>query len=156
SSVMVPFGVPSLADQRKLAYDDIAGISEIYAGPVPPTGVIRGLVRSPGGTVLGAHVVAVNQDGTPVVSTLSQPDGTYVLRLLPPGAYKIYAEPLDLPVSPSNLASWYAGSKTDFGTTYLGSGTSFADATPIEVTAGSSVAVADIAVLQKNPTGLNI
>src|SRR5207249_8148431 len=30
SSVMVPFGVPSQLDQRTLAYDDIAGVMEMY------------------------------------------------------------------------------------------------------------------------------
>src|SRR5262245_16497003 len=93
SSVMVPFGAVSQLDQRTLSYDDIAGITEIY--PLTPAeggiGQIRGTVRIGGALLFGANIVAVNADGTPIVSTLSQPDGTYILRFLPAGAYRIYA-----------------------------------------------------------------
>src|SRR5207247_366332 len=71
SSVMVPFGVPAQLDQRTLAYDDIAGIMEIY-GTASGTGQIRGTIEADGTPVFGAHVVAVTSDGTPIVSTLSQ------------------------------------------------------------------------------------
>src|SRR5262245_8116184 len=99
SSVMVPFGVTSQLDQRTLAYDDVAGVTEIYPkAPLPPVGQIQGVVRSGGTGILGAHVVAVNSAGTALVSALTQPDGSYLLRFLPPGTYTVFAEPLDLPV----------------------------------------------------------
>src|SRR5262245_1710941 len=123
SSVMVPFGVPSQLDQRTLAYDDIAGITEIYPKPSASVGVgqIRGVVRSGGTPILGAHVVAVNANGIALVSTLSQADGSFVLRFLPEGAYKIFGEPLDLPVTKDNIGGgFYANTRTDFGTTYFG------------------------------------
>src|SRR5262245_21233735 len=56
SSLMVPFGVTSQLDQRTLAYDDIAGITEIYpkASAAVGVGQIRGVVRSGGVPILGA------------------------------------------------------------------------------------------------------
>ena len=62
SSVMVPFGSPGVADQRTLAYDDIAGVSEIYPNGIPLAGWIRGLVTLNKAPVFGAHVVALNRD----------------------------------------------------------------------------------------------
>src|SRR5262249_2898415 len=102
SSVMVPFSSASQLDQRTLSYDDIAGMMEIYPKNLPPVGQIQGTIQS-GSAVSGAHVVAVDSGGSPVVSTLSQPDGSYLLRFIPPGAYRVYAEPLDLPVTRDNL-----------------------------------------------------
>src|SRR5438046_10441232 len=95
---MVPFGVPSQLDQRTLAYDDIAGIMEMY-GTASGTGQIRGTIEADGTPVFGAHVVAVNSDGTPIVATLSQRDGSYILRFLPPDTYAVYAESLDVSVT---------------------------------------------------------
>src|SRR5262249_49206813 len=109
SSVMVPFGVTSQLDQRTLAYDDIAGITDIYpiASTVTGLGQIRGTLRLGTAAVFGANVVAVNNDGTAIVSTLSQKDGTYILKYLPPGSYRVYAEPVDLPVSLTNVSGFY-------------------------------------------------
>src|SRR5439155_24031483 len=99
---MVPFGVPSQLDQRTLAYDDVAGIMEIY-GTASGTGQIRGTIQADGTPVFGAHVVAVNSGGTPIVSTLSQRDGSYVLSSLPPDTYRVYAEALDGTMTRLNL-----------------------------------------------------
>jgi hypothetical protein len=158
SSVMVPFGVTSQLDQQTLAYDDIAGITELY--PKPSTtvsvGQIRGVVRSGGTPVLGAHVVAVSNAGTALVSTLSQPDGSYTLRFLPEGTYKVFAEPLDLPVSKDNIGGgFYANARTDFGTTYFGNVSTQTDARPIALSAGA-ISTADIDTLPKSSTGLNL
>jgi hypothetical protein len=161
SSVMVPFGATGQVHQRTLAYDDIAGVSEIY--PVPSAqasfGQIRGSVMNGVSPVFGAHVVAVDQAGTVWVSTISQPSGSYVLRFLPPGSYKVFAEPMDLPVNEQNLGGggtgFYRNLRTDFGTTYFGNVANFYDAAPVQVSAGIAAA-ADIRVLPKGTTGLNL
>jgi Matrixin/IPT/TIG domain len=158
SSVMVPFGTTSQLDQQTLAYDDIAGITELY--PKPSTtvsvGQVRGVVRSGGTPVLGAHVVAVSNAGTALVSTLSQPDGSYTLRFLPEGTYKVFAEPLDLPVTKDNIGGgFYANTRTDFGTTYFGNVSTQTDAPPIALSAGA-ISTADIDTLPKSSTGLNL
>jgi hypothetical protein len=161
SSVMVPFAAPSQLDQRTLAYDDIAAITEIYpkAGALPPSGQIQGVIRSGTAVVFGANVVAVDSEGTALVSTLSQPDGSYSLRFLPPGSYRVFAEPLDLPVTRDNIgggsAGFYSNIRTDFGTTYFPNVSNQAQARTVTVAAGGS-AIADIQTLPKSPTGLNL
>jgi hypothetical protein len=158
SSVMVPFGAPSQLDQRTLAYDDIAGVTEIYPNPAALAGAgqIRGTIRAGGTGIPGAHVVAVNSEGTPLVSTLSQPDGSYLLRFLPPGAYRVFAEPLDQPVTKDNIGGgFYTAARTDFGTTYFGEVSTLTEAPGVTVNAGGT-ATADIATLPKSATGLNL
>ena len=98
-------------------------------------GQIRGTIRSGAAALFGAHVVAVDADGTGVVSTLSQSDGSYVLRFLPPGQYRVFAEPLDLPVTKDNLSGFFGSARTDFGTTYFGNVASFSDARLVPVAA---------------------
>src|SRR5262249_32258845 len=120
------------------------------------TGQIRGNVRSGNTGLLGAQVVAVSANGIVMVSALSQPDGSYVLRFLPAGSYKIFAEPLDLPVTKDNIGGgFYSNTRTDFGTTYFGNASAQAEARPITVTAGGT-ATANIDVLPRNSTGLNL
>src|SRR5438093_3314240 len=161
SSVMAPFAAVSQLDQRTLSYDDIAGVSEIYpkASTAPAVGQIRGIIQTGAAAVFGAHVVALERDGTALVSTLSQPDGSYVLGFLPAGAYRLMAEPLDLPVTEQNIGggatSFYRNLKVDFGTTYFGNVGTFTEAQTVDVVAGSASA-ADIQVLPRSSTGLNL
>ncbi len=161
SSVMVPFAAVSQLDQRTLSYDDIAGVSEIYpkASTAPAVGQIRGIIQTGAAAVFGAHVVALERDGTALVSTLSQPDGSYVLGFLPAGAYRLMAEPLDLPVTEQNIGggatSFYRNLKVDFGTTYFGNVGTLTEAQSVDVVAGSATA-ADIQVLPRSSTGLNL
>jgi hypothetical protein len=161
SSVMAPFAAPSQLHQRTLAYDDIAGVTEIYPNPLALTGVgrIRGTIRSGNAAVFGANVVAVSSDGTSLVATLSQRDGSYVLQLLPPGSYRVFAEPLDLPVIKDNIGGgatgFYSTIRTDFGTTYFGNVSTLSEALTIPLTAGAS-ATADILTLPPNATNLNL
>ena len=161
SSVMVPFGVPAQLDQRTLAYDDIAGVMEIYPNPsaMPPTGQIRGTIQSGTNPLFGAHVVAVDSTGTAVASTLSQLDGSYVLRFLPPDLYRVAAEPLDGPVTPQNIGGgtngFYSTSNTNFGTTYFGNVSTLVEATPVDVGPDHD-ASADIHVFPASASGLNL
>lgn len=158
SSVMVPFGAISTLDQRNLSYDDIAGIVEIYprASALPPVGQIRGTILAGTTRVFGAHVVAVGANGTAQVGTLTQPDGTYLLRYLPPGTYRVFAEPLDLPVTEQNIStSFYHNIKTDFGTTYFGGVSTLGEAQSINVPSAGT-AVADFQTLPASSTGLNL
>ena len=99
SSVMTAYGTPSQLDQRTLAYDDMAGVTEIYPNPstIAALGGIAGTVFAGETPVFGAHVVALDANGTPLVSTLSLPDGSFQILFLPGGTYHLYAEPLDGP-----------------------------------------------------------
>jgi hypothetical protein len=161
SSVMVPFGAVSQLSQRTLAYDDIAGVVEIYPKTFSnsPVGQIRGTIRSGATTVFGANVVAVDSSGTAMVSTLSQPNGAYILRFLPPGEYRVYAEPLDLPVTRDHISGgsmgFYGSIRTDFGSTYFGDVSALTEARPVTV-AANDIATADIQTLPKSATSLNL
>ena len=70
------------------------------------TGSARGVVRSgTGSPVYGAHVVIVDSADRPVASTMSDPDGSYQVNGLEPGAYSAYAEALDGPLTPTETPS---------------------------------------------------
>ena len=160
SSVMVPFGVPSQLDQRTLAYDDIAGVMEIYPNlsATPPTGQIQGTIQSSGDGVFGAHVIAIGSSGTAVSSTLSQKDGSYTLQFLPPDTYRIAVEPLDGPVTVQNIGGtngFYGSSNTNFGTTYSGNVSTLTEAALVDVAPGQT-ATADIKILPASTSGLNL
>ncbi len=156
SSVMTPFAAVNSLDLRTLQYDDMAGVAELYPkASNPPVGSIQGRITAGSAPVFGAHVVAVDTDGTALVSTLSVADGSYTLRFLPPGDYRIYAEPMDMPVNDQNLGGFYRNLKTDFGTTYSGNVARLADARAVTVSA-SSIASMDISVLPKSATSLNV
>ncbi len=89
----------------RLAWDDIAAINTNY--PMPGidliSGAITGRVRMEGAPVFGAFVVAVDEDGVVAASALSLPDGSYRIDRLPPGKYTLYVEPLDGPMTPSQI-----------------------------------------------------
>ena len=111
-AVMFPFAPDILTT---LSYDDVAGISSLYPQGTPDvaTGSISGKVRLSGSSVFGAHVFAnsttsalpfANVRKTPI-GTLTLTDGSYTIRGVPPDSYLVVAEPLDLPVTDSDV-SW--------------------------------------------------
>ena len=81
---------------RPLTADDTAGLSILYpsAAFARTTGSLRGRVAA-GGTGLNmASVVAISPNG-PVISSLTNPDGTYRIDGIPAGvAYFVYAHPV--------------------------------------------------------------
>jgi hypothetical protein len=157
SSVMSPFGLPGQVDQRVLQYDDVAAVSEIYPAGSLTVGRITGLVRSGSQSVKGAHVVAVDADGTPRVSTLSATDGSFSIPFLPGGNYRIYAEPLDGPISESSVSGFYAPVNTNFGTTYYPSASTLDTGLTVPVVVGAATTpVYTINVLPRSASSLNI
>ncbi len=114
SAVMFPWVGPE--DSGGLDSDDRIALAQIYpegAGKMGPPR-IRGAVRLPRGGVFGAQVVAVDANGAPVSSTLTGTDGTFELAGLPPGHYRVYAEPLDGPVETKNLSGVWRDVQTGF------------------------------------------
>jgi hypothetical protein len=158
SSVMAPFASQDQTDQRVPQYDDIAGVTEIYPDPIstPAVGVIQGSVTSNGADVFGAHVVAMDSGGTVLTSTMSARDGTYTIRFLPVGDYRVYAEPLDQPVSSQHIPGFYSTLSTDFGTTYYGDTRFQSEASTVGVSSGGTSSGTDIRVLPASISGFNL
>ena len=114
-AVMFPFA----SDLVQLSWDDVAGLSTLYPKSYPDvvTGSIAGTVTNNGAGVFGAHVYAEPTAGsqpygarirmTPV-GALTRPDGSYLIQGLPPASYTVTAEPLDGPVSNSDVTGYAA------------------------------------------------
>jgi IPT/TIG domain/Matrixin len=159
SATMNPTVVPppDLFDPypRFLRSDDIIGASSLYptASFASTTGGLSGRITKGGANVFGAHVVALDSQGNPIVSTLSQLDGTYQIVGLPAGSYSVYAEPLDEPVTGDNIGGQFDSSvDTDFTTTFLGDTMDYVARQIVGVAAGSTTSNQDISVL---PTPAN-
>lgn len=113
AATMFPFA-PTV--RETLSYDDVAGISSTYPGPqIVPVGSISGTVTLAGAGVFGAHVFANSTTTvTPYpptirkspIGTLTQTGGTYTINGVPADSYTVYAEPLDLPVSNSDVSGY--------------------------------------------------
>ncbi len=113
-AVMFPFA----SDLTTLSYDDVAGLSVLYpkAAPDVPTGTISGTVAfSNGAGVFGAHVYADSNSGAQAfpntirkspIGTLTTPGGVYTIQGLPADSYIVVTEPLDDPVTNSDVSQF--------------------------------------------------
>lgn len=112
-AVMFPFAPPF---ERTLGYDDVAAISVLYPGAFSvPVQNVSGTVKLNGAAVFGAHVYAESQTNqlpfpasirkTPI-STLTDSNGNYMIQGVPNDSYLIVAEPLDLPMSNSDIPDY--------------------------------------------------
>ena len=157
SSVMGPFASPDQTDQRVLMYDDIAGITQIYpASGAQEVGSIEGRVQVNGVDIFGAHVVAIDSNGTPLVGVATDSNGTYSIPFLPPGDYHVYAEPLDRPVSSAQLPGFFASIMTNFGTTYFGDVQRESEASTVTLAAGEASAGIEIRAVPRSPNSFNL
>lgn len=95
SSVMSTEITRAMTKAAPLGPDDAAGLSLLYPKPdyLSSTGSIAGRVGIAGEPVNMASVVALSPEGS-AISTLTNPDGTFLLQGLPPGSYFLYAHPL--------------------------------------------------------------
>jgi hypothetical protein len=107
SSVMFPSVTDGTSYARVLSADDIAGVSTIYpSAAFAAKGTLSGVVRTTANaTVYGAIVTAVNSNGQPVASAITDPTGRYTIAGLDSGSYTVYAEPLDQPITADNVST---------------------------------------------------
>jgi hypothetical protein len=122
SSVMYPY--IGNGNTAALDSDDRVAISNAYAKARPVAGAtLEGRVYGDDGGIFAAQVVAVNDEGEPVATGLSDKNGNFSLQGVPSGTYRIYAEPLDGPFNVQNLSGfWQTAKVTSFPTQYAGGG----------------------------------
>ena len=84
-----------------MSADEIAGISTIYpTASFSAKGTISGTVRTTANVpIYGAIVTALNSNGQPVATAVTDPNGNYTIAGLDAGSYTIYARPLIGPTS---------------------------------------------------------
>jgi len=130
SSVMYPFvGRGGLAT---LDSDDRVAVANLYPSVDPAIGgaTLTGHVNGDNGGIFAAQVVALNDNGEPIATALTDQQGQFELDGIPPATYRLYAEPLDGPVCLQNLSGiWQTAKNSTFPT-------HFADAGPLRVEAG--------------------
>jgi hypothetical protein len=130
SSVMYPFvGHAGIAD---LDSDDTVAIANLYpkADRATAGATLSGRVTGDNGGIFAAQVVAMNDNGEPVTTALTNQLGEFELEGVPPGTYRLYAEPLDGPVEVRNLSGIWQTAKTySFPTAFFNGG-------PMRVEAG--------------------
>lgn len=102
-ATMFPYVDPSVILHRSLALDDQRGMRHLY--PTTSFARIAGRIVRQGGEdpVAGAHVAARDGDGHIAAAILADANGNFVLQGLDSGSYEVIVDPLDQPVSSSNL-----------------------------------------------------
>ncbi|HYI09022.1 MAG TPA: matrixin family metalloprotease [Thermoanaerobaculia bacterium] len=121
SSIMYPF-VGKGENSSSFGVDDRIAISSIYpkGDPTLTGATLTGRLLGDGGGIFAAQVVAVNDRGEPVGTTLTNASGEFSLPGIPAGRYRLYAEPLDGPVDPAALqGSWRQAKATPFPTEFF-------------------------------------
>ena len=148
---------------RPIDADDIAAILQLYGAAhwADNTGSISGTVVNVNGKPWNmASLVAIPPVG-PAISTLTNPDGTYVISGLPPGNYYLYVHPLpqDAIVSGSDLGLKLpvnaAGNSINpslgyFQTMFYPGTTDVTQATSFSVSAGQAIIQKNFAVTPRS------
>jgi hypothetical protein len=122
SSIMYPY-VGSGDTPPELDLDDRISIANMYpkGDPTLTGATLSGRVMGDRGAIFGAQVVAVNGNGQPVGTVLTNSAGEFVLAGIPAGRYRLYAEPLDGPVAPEALqGTWRFAANASFPTEFFG------------------------------------
>src|ERR1051326_1957520 len=120
SAVMYPYVCKN--STPNLDSDDRIAIAAVYPkiDPTSSGATLTGRVTSDGSGVFAAQVVALNDHGEPVATALTDSTGNFILEGVPDGTYRVYAEPLDGPVQPTNLDGIYRSAKvTSFATRFV-------------------------------------
>jgi uncharacterized protein (TIGR03437 family) len=81
-------------NRGRLSPDDVAGISSLYPTDNfdKTTGELAGWVTGPKGPVALGAVTAYNDSAA--IGTYTNPDGSFLIRGLPPGSYRLFIQPL--------------------------------------------------------------
>jgi hypothetical protein len=121
SSIMYPY-VGSGDGPADLDADDRIAIASMYPkeDPMLTGATIAGRVNGDQGGIFAAQVVAVNAQGQPVATVLTNASGDFELNGIPAGRYRLYAEPLDGPVESGALqGTWRQAKLVSFPTEFF-------------------------------------
>jgi len=121
SSVMYPYVGP-YDTPADLDIDDRIAIATIYSKTDSTLrgATLQGRVMGDAGGVFAAQVVAVNEQGQPVATSLTNATGEFALQTVPAGRYRLYAEPLDGPVMVAALqGTWREATAKPFPTEFF-------------------------------------
>ncbi|HKR66496.1 MAG TPA: matrixin family metalloprotease [Thermoanaerobaculia bacterium] len=123
TSIMFPYVCPA-STAAEFDSDDRIAISQIYpkGDPTMNGATLQGRVVGDQGGIFAAQVVAVDDRGQPVGTSLTNAAGEFTLTGIPAGRYRLYAEPLDGPVEIGALQGIWRQAKlvafpTEFFTT---------------------------------------
>ena len=145
SSIMYPY----IGSGRVTALDsdDKIGIATLYA-KAQGGARLQGRVTGDNGGIYAAQVVALDGNGEPVATGLTNERGEFELDGVPSGTYRVYAEPLDGPVDVRNLSGAWRNAKC------ISFPTEFAQGGPIHVDEGKIYGNIDVSApgsLKLNP-----
>ena len=145
AATMFADGLAGQTLAQTLTADDLAGALTLYEDEGDPgSGGITGKVLTTAGDpVFAAHVVATDAAGITQVGAVTAQDGTFSLTHLSPGLFQVYAEPLDGPMTVSQLPLSYRSGRSSFRTTFAGGNTT---PTVVRVEAGEQTALEPIRV----------
>jgi hypothetical protein len=122
SATMYPY-VGADGTPLDLDSDDRIAIAAMYPRSDPSLfgATLQGRVTGDHGGIFAAQVVAVNDDGQPVGTVLTNSEGDFTISGIPAGRYRLYAEPLDGPVAVDVLQGTWRGAKlVSFPTQFFG------------------------------------
>lgn len=153
-ATMFPFNGPGNTLNRTLASDDRAGLRSLYPPAGSNDGSVSGQVRRGAGMpVYGAHVVLEEvTTGRAISGGVTRSNGWVNIAAVPPGVYRVFAEPLDAPFPAAGLSGsvWTPGSyDTSFRPDYFG-GT--ANPTLYAVKANTNTSLGALTVAGPAPT----
>ena len=120
SSVMYPYVGPESVP-AELDTDDEIAISTMYpkGDPTLRGATLSGRVMGDQGGIFAAQVVALNEQGQPIATALTNAAGEFTLLTIPAGRYRLYAEPLDGPVNVGSLqGTWRQATGKAFPTEF--------------------------------------
>jgi hypothetical protein len=118
---VVPLMFPISTTNAEFTADDILAISLLYpaSGFLNGRGALRGTIRRRNGTLVrGANVIAMNpailsEQYSTVTDYLDNAPGAYEFRGLPPGNYRILAEPIVEKFTSGSSVGPYAQNRSD-------------------------------------------
>jgi hypothetical protein len=123
ASIMYPY-VSAGTDPATFELDDRISIATMYpkGDPTLTGATLSGRVIGDQGGIFAAQVVALDANGQPAATVLTNAAGEFTLSGMPAGKYTLDAEPLDGPVQPQALqGTWRQAAATPFPTEFFAS-----------------------------------